>query len=274
MSYNKWGYVYSNPVNLTDPSGYDSSWDECSNVGDPVCIEKVQTLQKRGLNIKEMVRVGGLLPVEGLAQYVDYAQTLFNSNIRGMMWALTLTISGMDSERGPITLQWTSPYTDYWLGYDWLPYKHNPYYDKKNWNGSGTWIHSRRGDWDVKYWDKTANQAYHFWYFAATTFFNTDKDAIYANWSHESGFYTGGIEKIQFFPEWVAPPPSGNTQQDWDLSYAGMDFGNVLLADYDIYNTYFGGVCSSNTNLNQLFNHIAYVRPSAWIRSKLKGQVY
>jgi hypothetical protein len=268
MSMNRWIYTSGNPTNFTDPSGHDSAWDECTTQ-DPVCIEKVQELLQRGNNIKEAVKSGNLLPVEGLAQYVDYSQVLFNSNIRGMMWALTLTIGAMDANRGPVTLQWTSPYRSYWLGFDWLPYKNNSNYNKENWRGTDTWIHSRRGDWNMRYWDKTANQAYHFWYFAATTFFNSKVDAMYANYVHESG-----VEPIQYFPEWVAPPSSGNTQQDWNLSYAGIDFGNVMFTNYDIYNTYYGGTCSSSTSLNLLFNHVSYIKPSAWIRSKLKDQAF
>ena len=49
MSFNKWQYVYSNPVNLTDPTGTNpiEDWfleqlrantEKCFNVGDSDCI--------------------------------------------------------------------------------------------------------------------------------------------------------------------------------------------------------------------------------------------
>jgi hypothetical protein len=234
-------------------------------------MEKVQKLQQRGLSIREMVRTGTLLPVEGLAQYIDYAQTLFNSNMRGMTWALTLTINGMDANRGWVWRQTNIPYQGNWLDYDWLPYKNNSTYNAQNWLDRGTreWVHSRRGDWRIEYWDKTANQAFHFWYYAAVTFFDGRGWAELANLVHEQN-----REEIVFFPEWIPSPQSGNTEQDNNLSFAAFDFGEVLLRNDDIYRTYYDALCTSNTNLSLLFNHVAYIKPSAWVRANLKGYVH
>jgi RHS repeat-associated protein len=269
LSLNRWMYVEGNPVNFTDPSGYNSAWDNCDERSNPVCMEKVQKLQHKGLSIKEMVRTGALLPVEGFAQYIDYAQILFDGNMRGMTWALTLTINGMDANQGWVWPQVNVPYRTNWLDFDWLPYKNNPSYNAPNWLDRGTreWIHSRRGDWRIEYWDKTANQAYHFWYFAAVTFFDGRGWAEFGNWIHEQN-----REEIIFFPEWVPPPGSGSTNQDNNLSIAAFDFGEALLRNDKIYRTYSSMFCNSNSP--QIFNHIVYIKPSAWIRANLKGFVY
>ncbi|MEK6754217.1 MAG: RHS repeat-associated core domain-containing protein [Chloroflexota bacterium] len=270
LSLNRWGYVEGNPVNLTDPSGHDSAWENCTERNNPVCMEKVRQLKKRGVSIREMVRTGTLLPVEGLAQYIDYAQTLFNSNMRGMTWALTLTINGMDANRGWVWRQTNVPYRGNWLDYDWLPYKNNSTYNVQNWLDRGTreWIHSRRGDWRIEYWDKTANQAFHFMYFTAVTFFDGRGWAELANLVHEQN-----RKEIVFFPEWIPSPQSGSTEQDNNLSFAAFDFGDVLLRNDDIYRTYYDALCATDTNLSLLFNHVAYIKPSAWIRANLKGLV-
>jgi len=265
MSFNHWGYVEGNPINLTDPSGYIS----CTNSNDPTCLEKIQQLKNRGSAIKEAVRIGGQLPVEGFASYVDYAWRLFDGDIRGTLWAVTLTIDGMDANKGAVWPQASVPYPEYWLNFDWLPYENNPAYDKPNWDGAKPWIHSRRGDRRTMYLDKTANQAFHFWYFVGVTFFDNAAMAKLANFVHESGQF----EDISLLGDSEAPSPSGKTQQDWNLSYAGIDLGEKLLTDYHFNNYIKSSYCHSETYPN-VFSHI-YTNPGAWIRVNLKDhQIY
>jgi len=117
--WHKYTYVRNNPINFTDPSGHIS----CTDSNDPICIAKVQQLKSHGLSIKEAVRTGGQLPVEGFAQYADYAWQLFDNDIRGTMWAITLTVDGMDANKGAVWSQVNIPHQTYWLGFDWLPYQ-------------------------------------------------------------------------------------------------------------------------------------------------------
>ena len=265
LSLNRWNYVEGNPVNLVDPSGYIS----CESSSDPICVNKIRELKIRGDEIKQTVRIGYVPPVESLAQYVDYAFNLFDNDIRGAMWALTLTLDGMDANRGAIWWQAFSHKETYWLHYDWLPYKNNPTYNDNNWGNTGdTWRHSEIGDWKKQYWDKTANQAYHFWYFVAVTFFDDRAVAYTGNIGHEIIQHPTEVWKDIPSGDNVAPPYHGKTREDWNLSIAGMDLGSKLLKDYYVYNY------TNNTNCHpemypNLFNH-TYTKPGAWIRSNLK----
>jgi hypothetical protein len=59
----------NNPINLVDPSGHISFTDS----NDPIFIDKVRQVRDRGLSVKEAVKAGSQLSVEGFAQFVDYA---------------------------------------------------------------------------------------------------------------------------------------------------------------------------------------------------------
>jgi len=111
QSLNQWNYGLDNPINNTDPSGNIS----CEDSNDAVCMAQAQKLKSYGLGIQEDVRQGSLPPVEGLAEYADYAMPLFDNDMRGAMWALTITIDGMDANKGMVWPQVNSQNQDYWL---------------------------------------------------------------------------------------------------------------------------------------------------------------
>jgi RHS repeat-associated protein len=260
MSFNSWNYGLDNPSRYTDPTGNIS----CEDSNDAICMAQAQKLKSYGLGIQEAVRQGSLLPVEGLAEFADYAMPLFDNDMRGAMWALTITIDGMDANKGMVWPQANGQKDkNYWLQYDWLPYQNNPDFDKASWDKGRPWIHSRRGDWRVDYWDKTANQAYHFWYFAAVSYFDGAEFARLANFVHE-GYPREDITKLK---DWEAPSSAGNTDQDWNLSGAGEALGDRLVTDRNMRNirTY----CYPGDPILQM--PYSYTNLGAWIRANLKG---
>ena len=114
------------------------------------------------------------------------------------MWALTHIINGFDPNVGAVWTQVGSGgKSPYFIYQDWLPYKHNPQYDDPNWGGGerGIWIHSLKGDWKEGYWDKTANQAYHFWFYVSVAFFDGTAWARFGNWVHDN---PGGWENYDY----------------------------------------------------------------------------
>ena len=157
----------------------------CYGEDDPNPRNYPQLVHRCADVIKGKVRSGAILPVEGFAQTVDFAYWLFGRDYRGMMWALTHVITGFEPNT-PLDPIWNqarrkAPPGVFFIGQDWLPYQNNPEYNDDDWGGTGTlWVHSRRGDWRKEYWDKTSNQAYHFWFYAASTFF----DVAGAFWSY------------------------------------------------------------------------------------------
>jgi RHS repeat-associated protein len=267
MSLNSWLYTYGNPVNHSDPSGYIS----CENSNDAACIQKATELKAKGDTIKMQVTNGSLLPVEGFAQFADIAYSLFDQDIRGTMWALTITLDGFDANQGSVWNQaFTGGSSPFWLGFDWLPYDHNPDYDVQNWDGNRPWIHSRRGDWRTEYWDKTANQAYHFWYFTAVTFFDGRGFANAANVGHEVLQNPTTLwQDISQLKDWEAPAVAGKTKEDWTLSFAGMSLGERLKADQLVYFYTHSGIICDPEHYPNLFSHL-YTKPGTWIRSNLK----
>lgn len=267
LSLNSWNYTNASPINYVDPSGHVS----CENGKDAICIQKAAQLREQGNIIKMQVKSGSLLPVEGFAQFADIAFTLFDQDIRGTMWGMTLTLDGFDANRGNIWSQaFSGPSSSYWLGFDWLPFENNPKYDVPNWDGNRPWIHSRRGDWRVEYWDKTANQAFHFWYFVAVSFFDGRGYAVAANIGHEviQDPLTTWPD-ISQLKNWEAPSVKGKTKEDWNLSFAGMNLGDILRTDQLIYLYTHSSLICDPEHYPNLFGHM-YTNPGSWIRANLK----
>ena len=191
---------------------------------------------------------------------------------------MTLVINDFDANRGPIFLQVSNEAkSPYYIDQDWLPYQNNPLYNNYHWCDSqghcggggqdyGVWRHSRRGDWKTDYWDKTANQAYHFWFYAAVTFFDGRGWAVLGNLWHDHGPWDNNYLTQ---PENVAPPVSGRSQQDYFLSFQGMDLGTKLAED-ERARKFWEGIYG-NCDVTQLpFIHYQWTDPGNWIRTHLK----
>lgn len=145
---------------------------------------------------------------------------------------------------------------------DWLPYRNDPNHNDLNWGAGerGIWIHSLRGDWSEKYWDKTANQAYHFWFYVAVTFFDGAGYGIAGNEFHDHLLVTN-YDFINS-PEWEVPPhPRQSTNPDRALGYAGMRLGSSLrLASF---------IQEQNCS-DELAASLRNFDLGMWIRSNLK----
>jgi hypothetical protein len=98
-------------------------------------------------------------------------------------------------------------------------------------NPEKAWFHSLRGDWKNTYWHKTANQAYHFWFYIAAPFFDGDVFARAAVWYHDPQWKW---KKIDFTDVNAAPEdPTGTSIQDFLLGLKGVELGDLLKMDYD-----------------------------------------
>jgi len=256
-------YVEGNPVNLVDPSGMMA----CTKSNDPECITLINELKVEAQHIHIAVKQGILLPVEGFAQFADSASNKFNQNIRGTLWAMTLIINGFDANSFvPISYQayiGGSNYPSQFFGFDWLPYNDAACDDVESYYESGVaWICSERGDWKVEYWDKTANQAYHGWFFSAATFFDGRGVATIANLWHEVA--EGPFEPI---PVNGPPPVSGITVEDYALSLKMMELGSTLYFRQRYFDQLLGTCPPPNSVLTSNLKNLSI---GSWIRSNLK----
>lgn len=206
-----------------------------------------------------------------------------------MLWAITLVLDDFDANRGMVwgqveDLHKYVPFifpgevlSSYYVGQDWLPYKNNPIYNRvppnRPWCDprdpenaekclkEDTWTHSLRGDWSPKFWDKTANQAYHFWFYVAVTYFDGSSWANLANLVHDGSFQED--YDYVYSPENIAPPPSGRSKPDYDLALEGMILGSEFVKN-DEFNKYIDE-CNRFDFINK-----NKVDVGNWIRSHLK----
>jgi hypothetical protein len=266
LSLNGWNYVEGNPINRVDPSGQIS----CLKYNDADCQARAQILLNYAKVIKQSVIPGNLLPVEGFAKFVDFAMWLFNNDISGMMWGTTNVLLGVDPNEhlfvwfavpAPPEIKYGSNTGKYFVKLNWLPYRNVPSKDQ------GEAPHSERGDWKSQYWDGTANQAYHFWYSVATTYYNGARWGMLANMGHDPYFLEfecllgDDLEKLKDIPILgiFNKLAVGTSQEDFNLSLRGIELGKYLswadiLYSSGIYNiTWFPGT-----------------DPGKWIRNYLK----
>jgi RHS repeat-associated protein len=265
LSLNRWKYVEGNPVNRTDPSGMTPLLP-CPNQRNPTCLSKVMKLKTEAQRIHDDVKNGNLLPVEGFAQFLDSAMLKFNNDITSTMWAATLVINGFDSSFSPISsqaLNQQTPGFSYHIGQDWLPYKDYSCNDIKDYYAPGvTWVCTERGDWKVEYWDKTANQAYHGWFFAAVSFFEGRSIGLLADLVHEGTQYD--------LPANGLPPVSGNTMEDHALSMKMIQLG-YMLDPNAATKAFFFQDCPPDLK-SIIFPKIQSISIGNWIRANLQDQ--
>ena len=264
LTLNKWNYVEGNPINFIDPTGNSV----CYNPLPASCLIGLAYVNGFASKISELVKSGAVQPVEGFATLADLSKTQFNGDIRDLVWAMTVVLNDLDANRGMIW--WQIKFTGqagspYYIHEDWLPYRNNPEYDDGNWGAGeyGIWVHSLRGDWNKKYWDKTANQAYHFWGLLAITFFDGLVAGNIGNWNHD-----GNYAQQEYYDfndpghENEAPPPSGISEPDYNLSLQAISLGKQLN-----WESKARGFYGCNPTLVPGFS---YTDIGSWIRSHLK----
>ena len=273
-SLSEWQDSYSNSIKNRDSNGSTS----CNNSNDSNCMYLANQLKEKAGEIYDYVKYGSLEPVEGLAMLVDEGMVLFNDDIRGMIWGMTYVINGFDINSRLLYKQVKAPPANksYFIGQDWLPYKNRPEYNDTNWdnrNRGDTWIHSLRGDWKQSYWDKTANQGYHFWFYVALSYMDGSGVAHSANVYHEFlENFDNPDERMKSFdyinsPEDEAPPRNGKSWPDFWLGIKGIDLGVNLREISEINNIIYHIDCEQSLPTYQYINK----RPGDWIRSNLKG---
>jgi hypothetical protein len=249
LSFNRWAYTEGNPINLVDPSGLVS----CTDSNDADCIRFAIELKRKARQLKTNVEIGNTLPVEALAQLVDYSQQLLGDK-QGIMWALTNVLLGVDPNSINV---WKLGLKDsymifpnsnpYYVGQDWLLYKHDPLLGKR---------HSEQGDWKDEYWDGTPNQAYHFWYSAATEYYDNHFFAVTANLVHDPYYLEwlcgDDLEKLGFINidgQSITNHFNETSSQDFFLANIGMEFGSTMW----------------------WFGSFPYFSPGNWIRANLSS---
>jgi RHS repeat-associated protein len=277
-SWNLYIYASDNPIDYTDPRGMSI----CHSPLPSVCQRALQSMHDKAIEIKSAVSSGVLEPVEGFAQFVDYSESMFQSaifksDIEDMMWATTLVINDFDANRGPIWLQvWNEASSPYYIGQDWLPYRHtnhdkNPWCDPNNPSNctNDTWVFSLKGDWGTNYWDKTANQAYHFWFYTSVTFFDGWQFAEMANFVHDNPAQWENYDYISS-PIYEAPPPSGISKPDFLLAIEGEMLGLKLVSDRN-FQKQLESVLGNCYDVTKLPIPYLWTNPGMWIRAHLKG---
>ncbi len=233
---NHWIYVDANPIINTDPTGNRN----CKTPLSRECQIGLSNLYQNASFIKNTVYSGSMQPVEGFAWFIEKSKSQF-TNIEDLIWAMTLVIDDFDKNNGPIWAQANRSFhlsnanSSFFIQQDWLAYMNNPIYDKNRWCDpinpnncvNSKWTYSLRGDWNPSYWDKTANQAYHFWFSVAVTFFDGDIFAFIANEYHDRGEQTT-YDFINSNPTQAPPPYNVSSRPDKNLSIKGMELGHIL----------------------------------------------
>jgi RHS repeat-associated protein len=246
MSYNAWLYGYANPIMYMDPSGHKN----CLFTSDyAACLNSALALKSKAQNYKGAVQSGNMKPVAAFARLASDAYSDFDHDILGTMWGLTNVLSGINPNDYisktlavvypdlPVNkLPWaTTDIDSAFIGMDWLPYKHDGCSDFP-YPGGGQAKCSLIGDWNPEYFDKTANQAYHFWYYASSTFYDGALLPMLANLFHDPYFLEDqcGQDLVNWqksknpFLQFWANSTAGTSEEDFNLSLKGIEFGTQV----------------------------------------------
>ncbi|NJM40497.1 MAG: RHS repeat-associated core domain-containing protein [Anaerolineae bacterium] len=194
QSLNRFTYVSNSPLSRVDPDGHCDG-----QVGGASCIEShrspitsfddaLRLAQSYGIGvngIRSQVSRGQLKPVEGLTNFsemVDYYVSFLPGNKQeNYMRAMTILLIGVDpdiSRPSVFALTGRNNPNQFFLGQNFLPYKRPV--DS---------AFSEIGDWNPAYFDTTANQAYHFWFYAAVAYYEGEGFALAGNFSHDGVAY-------------------------------------------------------------------------------------
>jgi RHS repeat-associated protein len=241
LSLNRWNYTEGNPINFVDLEGLS----KCVPAANIDCQNKAQILLSMAKDTQKGVTGGFWLPVEAFAKFADNATWLFEDDWGDIMWAMTGVLLGINTNRHLAIWHagaYEGPDSPYFVGQDWLPYKNDPNKDQ------GNHVYSELGDWNSLYWDDTANQAYHFWFYTAVTYYDGAGWAKLADYVHD--------------PYWNGETQWDISQKDHNLAIKGIELGERIQnsAAYGIWGDCVGNIPRPTVGI------------CAWIRSNLKGR--
>jgi RHS repeat-associated protein len=270
LSLNRWAYVQGNPVRYTDPSGMIS----CTDSDDPECLATLESLNNIGMIYYYYVMHGLYEPVSAFASFADLAYEAFDRDISGFMWGMTNLILNFDPNNTDHKLyeigmrrKYGVPASRFRLPIHWLPYNQGE--DTKK---------SDQGDWKAEYFDGNSDQAFHFWFFAALTYYENPTLAQGGNFYHdpvpleifcgedlEKFADLGGNDLYDFLARWHID--AGNTNPaDFNLSIAAIKFGSLMLEAHEGMEFCDFDSCTKVP----VVNIITVTSPGTWIRDNLQ----
>ena len=278
QSTNRHIYTENNPANYVDSNGHIAC-----HVSSDACKTAAARLSQTAKSIQGQVRAGNIKPVEGLAQLSDRAMELYEGDISGYMWGMTNVLLGVDPSAiaiekvgffSPAKYPEANPYNNpYWVGYDFLDAPTNSPSLGDNWGNSG--------DWNPDFYDGTAGQARHFWFYAALAYYGDFIEASVGNFFHDppAGVKntvdqmaqlptpnskplfgerletTGSLWFWQSIGRFWSANSGGASQPDYNLGISGSSLGASLSKSIACVH----GICVKNET-----------NPSEWIRNNLK----
>jgi RHS repeat-associated protein len=215
QDWDRYSYVRNNPVNFNDPSGHMLE-DGCQREG----CEKPN--RKKLINLEaQILRKRGGDALENFSILTEYSARLYDKDeTTQFVYDLTCVINGYCSGPGRLVYQigMVDKYPNATKGDAFI----------------GQLFFKGKGSWRDEYFDNSDNQMYHFWFYAATSYFDTPLIAEAGNLYHDpvlnnplSNFGVGskGID-VGFWIE----DHNGVSLEDKQLGTRGIELGLALRA--------------------------------------------